>query len=42
MIQVRKHNGKVTQWLSGIDVYHWWMEDSVLPGQMTINGENDW
>lgn len=23
-------------------VYHWWMEDSVLPGQMTINGENDW
>lgn len=42
MIQVRKQNGKVTQWLSGIDVFHWWMEDSVLPGQLTINGENDW
>lgn len=42
MVQVRKRNGKVTQWLNGIDVYHWWMEDNVLPGQMTINGENDW
>ena len=42
MIQVRKQNGKVTQWLSGIDVFHWWMEDGVLPGQLTINGENDW
>lgn len=27
---------------SGIDVYHWWMEDNVLPGQLTIDGENDW
>lgn len=29
-------------WQSGIDVYHWWMEDNVLPGQLTIDGENDW
>lgn len=42
MLQVRKQNGKATQWFNGIDVYHWWMEDNVLPGQLTINGENDW
>lgn len=42
MVKVRKQNGKVTQWLNGIDVYHWWMEDNVLPGQLTIDGENDW
>lgn len=42
MVQVRKQNGKVTQWFSGIDVYHWWMQDNVLPGQLTINGDNDW
>ncbi len=42
LVQVRKRNGKATQWLSGIDVYHWWMEDNVLPGQLTIDGENDW
>lgn len=42
MVKVRKQNGKTTQWSNGIDVFHWWMEDNVLPGQLTINGENDW
>mgnify|MGYP004670330255 CR=1 FL=1 len=42
MVKVRKQNGKVTQWSNGIDVFHWWMEDNVLPGQLTIDGENDW
>ena len=21
-------------WRTGVDVYHWWMEGGVLPGQM--------
>lgn len=43
MLEVRKQAGLTTNtWQSGIDVYHWWMEDNVLPGQLTIDGENDW
>lgn len=42
MLEVRKQAGLTNTWQSGIDVYHWWMEDNVLPGQLTIDGENDW
>lgn len=43
MLEVRKQAGLTTNtWQSGIDVFHWWMEDNVLPGQLTIDGENDW
>ena len=34
MLKVRAANGKETDWHTGVDVYHWWMEDGVLPGQM--------
>lgn len=26
---------------TGEDVYHWWIEDSVLPGQMSLDGSGD-
>lgn len=29
-------------WKTGTDVFHWWMEDGVLPGQLSIDGEDDW
>lgn len=25
-------------WRSGVDVFHWWMEDGVLPGQEVLDG----
>lgn len=35
MLVGRKRRGKDTNsWENGIDVFHWWMEDGVLPGQM--------
>lgn len=34
MLRVRATKGKETHWRTGVDVYHWWMEDGVLPGQM--------
>lgn len=42
MVKFRKQNGKAMPWANGLDVFHWWMEDNVLPGQLTIDGENDW
>lgn len=37
MIEERTHRGKATTWKTGIDVFHWWMEDGVLPGQLTLD-----
>ena len=25
-------------WKSGVDVFHWWMEDGVIPGQEVLDG----
>lgn len=36
MLKVRDGKGKETHWHTGVDVYHWWMEDGVLPGQMAF------
>lgn len=37
MLQERRCRGKIDEgWRTGADVYHWWMEDGVLPGQMEI------
>lgn len=37
MLAVRKLNGKdCKNWQTGLDVYHWWMEDGVLPGQLSL------
>lgn len=43
MVEIRKSEGKGSySWNNGVDVFHWWMQDGVLPGQMSIDGENDW
>lgn len=43
MLEIRKSEGKGSySWNNGVDVFHWWMQDGVLPGQMSIDGENDW
>ena len=35
MLQERAARGKVDgTWLTGRDVFHWWLEDGVLPGQI--------
>lgn len=44
MLGERKARGlSTTVWQTGVDVYHWWMEDGVLPGQTNVEGfgEND-
>ena len=42
MLEVRKARGKADdpRWgTTGEDVFHWWMEDGVLPGQIEIDWE---
>lgn len=35
MLEVRRHKGKPAyRWQTGMDVYHWWMEDGVITGQV--------
>ena len=36
MISARKAAGKCCEWKTGRDVFHWWMEDGVLPGQIEM------
>lgn len=36
MLKVLDGKGKETHWYTGVDVYHWWMEDGVLSGQMAF------
>lgn len=37
MLAERQRRGKMNDsWSTGVDVFHWWMEDGVLPGQMDI------
>lgn len=37
MIKARKNGtGLQTEWQNGVDVFHWWMEDGVLPGQIEM------
>ena len=42
MLEERKRRGKIDgTWgtgTTGVDIYHWWMEDGVLPRQEVING----
>ena len=38
MLEERRLRGKSCQWQSGVDVFHWWMEDGVLPGQEVLDG----
>lgn len=39
MLERRATLGKdVHSWHSGVDVFHWWMEDGILPGQNVLEG----
>ena len=38
MIEERTRRGKETTWKTGLDVFHWWMDDGVLPGQEVLDG----
>ena len=41
MMEERKHRGKAENCAwghDGIDVFHWWMEDGVMPGQEVLDG----
>ena len=38
MLVERRRRGKSSRWQTGMDVYHWWMEDGVLPGQEVLDG----
>ena len=42
MIDEIKHRGKTANGMrwgnSAVDVFHWWMDDGVLPGQEVLDG----
>ena len=38
MLEERRKRSLPCQWQSGVDVFHWWMEDGVLPGQEVLVG----
>lgn len=39
MLIIRIERGmEAYSWCSGVDVFHWWMEDGVLPGQEVLGG----
>lgn len=40
MVENIKATGGKESWKNGIEVFHWWVEDGVLPGQLTIT--EDW
>lgn len=41
MLQELKHREKESEWKTGLDVFNWWMEFDVLPGQMNFEDIED-
>lgn len=37
MLIERARRGKPTEWSSAEDVFHWWLEDGVLPNQIAFD-----
>ena len=37
MLEERKRRGKDCTWQSAVDVYNWWLNYDVLPGQMSFD-----
>lgn len=37
-IEEMKRRGLAITWKTGIDAFHWWMEDGVIPGQEVLDG----
>lgn len=40
MVEERKARGKKCMWETGIDVFNWWMEYDILPGQIDLFEED--
>lgn len=40
MIEAREYRGLTSTWKTGQDVFNWWMEYDVLPGQMEFEDED--
>lgn len=40
LVEQRKAKGKICGWENGQDVFNWWMEYDVLPGQMEFTDED--
>lgn len=38
MLRERESRGKESQWETGLDVFNWWMEFDLLPGQISFEG----
>ena len=36
MIKYRTERGLTTIWKTGEEIYHWWVGDDILPGQITL------
>ena len=41
MIAERRRRGLPTDWKDADECFHWWMEDGVFPGQMSLFDEQD-
>lgn len=41
MTEERRKKGLALTWRSGEEVYHWWMEDGVMPGQIGFDDLDD-
>jgi phosphoadenosine phosphosulfate reductase len=37
MLAERRHRKLPAVWQSGEEVLHWWLQDGVLPGQLSIS-----
>lgn len=37
-IEEMKRRGRAVTWETGLDAFHWWMEDGVIPGQEVLDG----
>jgi phosphoadenosine phosphosulfate reductase len=39
MLEARRAKGKPCDWQTGRDVFHWWMEDKNVAGQLSMFDE---
>ena len=37
MLERRRERGLSCDWQTGVDVYHWWMEDGVMTSQTVMS-----
>ena len=37
-IEEMKRRGRAVTWETGLDAFHWWMDDGVIPGQEVLDG----